>query len=104
LVLMLRPVEGELSALMQEGRRQAASLPKATAGLTKVLMGEDPAAIIEGLKDDIRGGVPPLELSKQVAYAAAMRICRFTTANEFNDWITVLHTFSYTNAVHQMVK
>ena len=45
-----------------------------------------------------------MELSKEVAYAAAMRICRFTTANEFSDWLTVLHTFTYGNAVHQTLK
>ena len=104
LVSMLRPVEEELPSLMEECRRNAPAVPNTTTGLTKVLMGEDPAAIIEILKGDLRRGIPPLELSKQVAYAAAMRICRFTTANEFNDWITVLHTFSYTNAVHQTVK
>src|SRR5260221_586180 len=33
-----------------------------------------------------------------------MRICHFTTANEFSDWITVLHTFTYANALHQTLK
>jgi len=69
-----------------------------------VLLGEEPSAIMEALKEAVRGGVPPVELSKQVAYAAAMRICRFTTANEFSDWITVLHTFTYANALHQTLK
>ena len=48
--------------------------------------------------------MPAVELSKEVAYAAAMRICRFTTANEFDDWMTVVHTFTYGNAIHQMLK
>jgi len=86
---MLRQVDEELPALMQESRRQGPPGPNATDGLTKLLLGEDPSAIIQALKGAIRGGVPPVEISKQVAYAAAMRICRFTTANEFNDWITV---------------
>ena len=30
-----------------------------------------------------------------------MRICRFGTQNEFGDWIAVLHTFTYANALHQ---
>src|SRR5712691_588206 len=33
-----------------------------------------------------------------------MRICRFSTTNEFSDWIAALHTFTYCNAMHQLVK
>jgi hypothetical protein len=101
---MLRQVDEELSALMQEGHRHGPPAPNVTAGLTKVLLGEDPSAIIETLKGALQRGVPPVELSKEVAYAAAMRICRFTTANEFDDWSTVLHTFTYGNALHQTLK
>jgi hypothetical protein len=39
-----------------------------------------------------------------VCYAAALRIARFHTANEFGDWITVLHTFTNANAAHQLLK
>jgi len=75
---------------MQEGHRHGPPAPNVTAGLTKVLLGEDPSAIIEALKGALQRGVPPVKLSKEVAYAAAVRICRFTTTNEFSDWITVL--------------
>ena len=36
-----------------------------------------------------------------VAYAAALRIARFHTSNEFGDWDTALHTFTFANAIHQ---
>ena len=36
-----------------------------------------------------------------VAYAAARRIAHFHTSNEFGDWDTTHHTFTFTNAVHQ---
>ena len=36
--------------------------------------------------------------------AAARRIAQFRTSNEFGDWITVLHTFTYANAVHQAMR
>jgi nitrite reductase/ring-hydroxylating ferredoxin subunit len=104
LVSRLRQVDEELAALMQKGCHHGPPVPSATAGLTKVLLHEEPSAIIDALKGAVQEGVPPVEISKQVAYAAAMRICRFTTANEFNDWITVLHTFTYCNAQHQMLK
>ena len=40
-------------------------------------------------------------IAQTVAYAAALRIARFHTSNEFGDWDTALHTFTFANAVHQ---
>jgi hypothetical protein len=45
-----------------------------------------------------------VQLAQEVAYAAALRICRFGTQNEFGDWIAVLHTFTYANAYHQALQ
>jgi len=104
LVSMLAQVDQELPALMQAARGQGPQAQNGIADLIDVLLGEDPLAIIEALKGAVQGGVPPVELSKQVAYAAALRICHFTTANEFTDWITVLHSFTYANALHQTLK
>jgi len=36
-----------------------------------------------------------------VVYAAALRIARFHTSNEFGDWDTALHTFTFANAIQQ---
>ncbi len=36
-----------------------------------------------------------------MSYAAALRIARFHTSNEFGDWDTALHTFTFANAVQQ---
>ena len=36
-----------------------------------------------------------------MAYAAALRIARFPITNEFGDWDTSLHTFTFSNAVQQ---
>jgi hypothetical protein len=33
-----------------------------------------------------------------------LRVARFHTSNEFSDWITVLHTFTHANAVHQLMR
>jgi hypothetical protein len=40
-------------------------------------------------------------LAQAVVNAAALRIARFPTTNEFGDWDTALHTFTFSNAVHQ---
>jgi hypothetical protein len=36
--------------------------------------------------------------------AACRRIVHFHTNNEFSDWIAVLHTFTYSNALYQSLK
>jgi hypothetical protein len=36
-----------------------------------------------------------------VSIAAVIRIARFPTSNEFGDWDTALHTFTFANAVEQ---
>jgi hypothetical protein len=43
-------------------------------------------------------------VTRSLAYAAGLRVARFHTSNEFGDWITVLHTFSYANALHQAMR
>src|SRR5438034_5224562 len=40
-------------------------------------------------------------LASAVSFAAATRIARFPTTNEFGDWDTALHTFTFANAVEQ---
>jgi hypothetical protein len=40
-------------------------------------------------------------LASAVAHAAALRIARFHTSNEFSDWDTALHTLSFAHAVHK---
>lgn len=69
--------------------------------LMPTLLGDAPAAIIDTLLDCLRAGIQPAELAGIVAYAAARRIAHFHTSNEFNDWDTALHTFTFANAVHQ---
>ena len=49
----------------------------------------------------LREGATEVELASAVAFAAATRIARFPTSNEFGDWDTALHTFTFANAVEQ---
>ncbi len=69
--------------------------------LMPTLLGDEPQAIIDLLLDCLRDGAAPVELAGIVAYAAARRIAHFHTSNEFGDWDTALHTFTFANAVHQ---
>jgi hypothetical protein len=65
------------------------------------VLGEDPTASIEALLAALRDGASEVELASAVSSAAVLRIARFPTSNEFGDWDTALHTFTFANAVEQ---
>ena len=102
LIALLEQAFAELPAALESG---AAKLSTgggvARESLAAILLGEQPEAIVAALLDSLRAGSPPAETAGAVAYAAALRIARFHTSNEFGDWDTALHTFSFANAVHQ---
>jgi nitrite reductase/ring-hydroxylating ferredoxin subunit len=72
--------------------------------LSHSLLGDDPTAIIDALAAAARDGASPVDLGRALAYAAALRVARFGTANEHSDWETAHHVFIYANAVHQALK
>jgi nitrite reductase/ring-hydroxylating ferredoxin subunit len=65
-----------------------------------VLAGEAPA-IVEALLVALHEGAGAVDVASAASFAAATRIARFPTSNEFADWDTALHTFSFANAVEQ---
>ncbi len=104
LIEPLREVERDLPALLQD---RPAATPGASGrdpALIDTLLGDDPLKILKALWQALRDGVAPAQLSKQVAYAAAMRLARFAKSNEVGDWFNPQHTFTFANAVHQSVK
>ena len=72
--------------------------------LSDSLLGDDPAEIIDALAAAARDGASPADLGRALAYAAALRVARFGTANEQSDWESAHHVFTYANAVHQALK
>jgi hypothetical protein len=69
-----------------------------------VLLGDSPQEILTALCDSLRAGATPLELARALVCAACRRIVHFHTSNEFGDWIAVLHTFTYSNALYQALQ
>ena len=69
--------------------------------LLVILHGDNPEDIVKGMLDALQAGCTLAELPAIVSYAAALRIARFHTSNEFSDWDTALHTFSFTNSIEQ---
>ncbi len=72
--------------------------------LAETILDGEPKQTLEALVACARDGVPLTELSAAVAYAAARRPVHFHVSNEFGDWNTVHHTFTYTNAVDQALR
>ncbi|MFL5759559.1 MAG: Rieske (2Fe-2S) protein [Thermomicrobiales bacterium] len=102
LVSLLDPVFAALPDLVQN----AGKAPdwRWSTELTATMLGEDPEAIVAALTGALAAGAPLDALSLGLSSSAALRIARFHTANEFGDWITVLHTFTAANALHQSMR
>lgn len=100
LIVLLRDAFGQLPDALENGAAKRGSW-QGRAALVPVLLEDDPQASIAGLLAALGAGATEVELASTVAYAAALRIARFHTSNEFGDWDTALHTFTFANAVHQ---
>jgi hypothetical protein len=72
--------------------------------LAEQIMDGEPAETLEAMLRAVREGAPLVELSAAVAYSGARRPVHFHVSNEFGDWDTVHHTFTYTNAVDQAMR
>ena len=95
----------DLVALLEDAFER---LPEPGAGgwggraeLVETLLSAEAAEILEALLAALAAGASAVELASAVTFAAAMRIARFPTTNEFGDWDTALHTFTFANAVEQ---
>ena len=100
-VPVLRGIFDELEAIIESGKGKQWHGSEA---LTETLLGEEPLGTINALKSAFQEGATLTELTQTLASAAALRIARFHTKNEFGDWIAVLHTYTYANALHQCAK
>ena len=73
-------------------------------GFVEDLLVDDPEHVLDALTDAIRAGATQTELADAVTRAATRRVAWFATNNEFADWNTVHHTFSYANAVYEATR
>ncbi len=90
----------ELPAMLEASRHRRGPWSGREA-LVPILLGEDSQAIADALLSALREGCTEEQLAGAVTHAAALRIARFHTSNEFTDWDTALHTFTFANAIHQ---
>ena len=102
LVAILETAFDEISSALDRGKRTDSSW--SAGAVVPIILGDDPQAIVDAMLDALRDGCAPAELAGAVAYAASLRIARFPTTNEFGDWDTAHHSFTFANAVHQSVR
>src|SRR5205807_5622479 len=86
LVALCDEAASQLPDLFAAGRGAHGWADHATLG--RELLGDDPARIVDALKTAIRAGAAPADLSRSLAYGAALRVARFGNANEHADWET----------------
>ncbi|WP_274650984.1 Rieske (2Fe-2S) protein [Paenibacillus humicola] len=72
--------------------------------LVQLVLSDRPLEAIAAITVILKEGGSPAHVAQLVALAAAERICRFHTQNDFGDWIAVLHTFTYAHAVHEALR
>jgi len=73
-------------------------------GLAHALLVDDPDAVVDAVLGAIESGASPEQLGRALAYAAALRITRFHTQNDFGDWDSVHHAFTAANALHRSLE
>jgi hypothetical protein len=104
LVALLHTTWERLPSALAEGHTRRDEPAVTPEGLAEPLLSEDPHEVVEALVQALRNGATLVDLAGCVAYAAALRIARFPTTNEFGDWDTALHTFTFANAVHRALR
>src|SRR5919109_1261164 len=104
LVAILDDAFAKIPQALAQGQGRSWDIPTAWPELLPTLLGDDPQAISDGLLHALAHGATCEELAQIVVYAAIRRVVQFHISNEFGDWNTVHHTFTFANAVHQAMR
>ena len=99
LVVLLEEAFVGMEAALEEGR-DAYGTWDGEDELIEIVLDDDPATTIGVLLAALSCGATEVDVARSVTHAAALRIARFHTSNEFTDWDTALHTFTFSHAVH----
>ena len=104
LVALLNETFEKLSAALEAGKVNRTLDKSPWTGrpkIVEIVLDDSPQSTVEAMLDALTEGATVIDLASAVTYAAALRIARFHTSNEFSDWDTALHTFTFANAVEQ---
>jgi nitrite reductase/ring-hydroxylating ferredoxin subunit len=103
LVAILDSAFEQLPTVLSEGKSRQGTWSKQDE-LVPILLGEDPHAIADSLLNALKAGCTEEQLASVVTYTAALRVARFHTNNDFGDWNSAHHPFTFANAVHQALQ
>jgi nitrite reductase/ring-hydroxylating ferredoxin subunit len=103
LAALIERVEAQLPGLLAEGAQRDEPFED-VRGVADQLLADDPDAVADALCSAIALGATAEQVSRAVAFAAAMRIVRFHTQNDHGDWDVVHHGFTAANALHQILQ
>jgi len=97
---LLASAQDRLESALDKGWSSTGGFTDVT-DLAWALLDDDPDAVIGAVLDAVAVGAAPEQIGRALAYAAALRIVRFHTQNDFGDWNSVHHAFTAANALHQ---
>ncbi|AZN42718.1 Rieske (2Fe-2S) protein [Paenibacillus albus] len=106
-VNLVEPIQEAVRQLAEQGsgegerRSESVKANQDEGFILEQLLSEQPLQTIELVRDLLLEGMAPAKLAQLVTLAAAERVVRFHTQNDFRDWVAVLHTFTYSHAVHE---
>jgi nitrite reductase/ring-hydroxylating ferredoxin subunit len=104
LVAILEDAFANIPSALAQGQGRSWPVASVWPDLLPTLLGDDPQAISDRLLHALTQGASGEELAQTVVYTAIMRVVQFHISNEFGDWNTVHHTFTFANAVHQAMR
>jgi nitrite reductase/ring-hydroxylating ferredoxin subunit len=67
------------------------------------LLGADPKLILQLIVSALAEGVTPASVARELSMAAAARLAHFPESNDVDDWFGPVHTFSFCNALYQVL-
>ena len=104
LAALVERTEARLPDVIAAGGAESAAAFDDVGGLAHALLVDDPDAVVDAVLGAIQSDASPEQLGRALAYAAALRITRFHTQNDFGDWDSVHHAFTAANALHRSLE
>ena len=102
LVGLLRDADDRLPALLAAADGAEGGFND-LRGVAEWVLADDPREVVGAVTDALAAGATLEQVGRAIALAAALRITRFHTQNDFGDWDVVHHGFTYANSIHAML-